>query len=205
MSNDRFHEPVKALLQTNGEMGVNQIAKSLSVPLSTMQKYLDKDQTYFKKNRSRKWVLPEDAAKSDISEVNVNYTQVIENQIKGIESLVTTLMAQLKSTVSLIEANKVTITSVADISTKIHPRLQGLDKKATEVSELLRKNLSKVPENYRDLIKNLDLHLLIVEKGTHYMNNEITSEIASLILGQTDILSEQLVTVLKEYQKEEKS
>ena len=54
MSYESLHSDIKGLIEINGPMGVNQLAKALNIPLSSMQHYMDKKQTYFKKNQARK-------------------------------------------------------------------------------------------------------------------------------------------------------
>ncbi|MFY3741621.1 MAG: virulence-associated protein VapD [Candidatus Nitrosomirales archaeon] len=202
MSNDKYHADIRRLLEQHGAMGVNQISKELNVPLSTMQKYLDKDQNYFKKNHARKWVLPEISASEEMSVVSSNYSDVINSQIMGMQALIETLMSQFRATLSLIEANKGTSASVAGIMPDIHPEILKLNKAAKDMHTVFSKYISKCPDEYQELLKNVDLYRLIKERGTIYMNSEFSTEITSLFLERTVDLSNEVVAVLKEYQKE---
>ena len=185
-------------------MGVNQLSKELNIPLSTMQKYLDKDQTYFKKNNARKWVLPEMSANEDMSVVSSNYSNVIDSQLLSMQALIETLMSQFRATLSLIDANKGVSTSVAGIAPNIHPDILKLDKNAKDMQTVFSKYVVKCPEEYRELIKNLDLYRLMIEKGSIYMNGSFNVEITSLFLEKTVDLSNEVIEVLKNYQKEAK-
>lgn len=204
MSNDRFHADIRRLLEQNGAMGVNQLSKALNVPLSTMQKYLDKDQDYFKKNHSRKWVLPEKSASEDMSLVSANYANVISSQLVSMQALIDTLMSQFRATLSLMDANKGTSPAVAGISPDINPQILQLDKKAKDMQTVFKRYVVKSPEEYQELLKGLDLYRLMIEKGTIWMNSEFSTEITSLFLEQTVDLSDDIVEILKNYQKEAK-
>lgn len=201
MSNDRFYPDIKRLLEQNGAMGVNQLSKELNVPLSTLQKYLDKDQNYFKKNHARKWVLPEVAVNNEMSVVSENYANIVDSQLMSMNALIDTLMSQFRATVTIIEANKPNSTSVAGIAPDIHPQLLKMDKSIKEMYVVFKKYLSKVPEEYRDLIKNVDLHRLSIEMGSKFINSNFNGEISALFLERSVDLSDEVLGALKEYQK----
>jgi hypothetical protein len=204
MSNERLHADVLRLIEENGAMGVNQLSKALDVPLSTMQKYLDKDQDYFKKNNARKWVLPEMSAVSDMSVVSSNYSNVIDSQLTSMQALIDTLMSQFRATVSLIDANKGTLPPVAGIAPDIHKSMIESDKRIKSAYEVFKKFLGVVPEEYKNLIKNVDLHRLTIELGTIKLNEQFNPEITALFLEKSVDLSDDVLRILKEYQKEVK-
>jgi ACT domain-containing protein len=199
---DTTHAEIKALLEKHGAMGVNQLAKELDIPLSTMQKYLDKDQTYFKKNQARKWVLPETSVNTDLNVVSSNYANVIDSQLMSMNALIETLMSQFRATITLIETNKPRNAPVAGIAPNIDPQVLKLDKTIKDNYALFKKYVKVVPEEYQDLIKNLDLARLTAERGTLHVKGEFGKEIAALMLEKITELSHDTLVVLEEYQKE---
>ena len=203
MSNDRYHADIRALLEREGALGVNALSKALNIPLSTMQKHLH-SQTYFKMTQSRKWDLPERVVTNSIQSSLNNFDDVIESQLSGITSLSEMLFTQIKSTITLLSAQKPTLPSVAGTSPDIHPDILKLDKNAKDMNIVFSKYVGKCPEEYRDLIKNVDLYRLIIEKGTLYLNGQFNAEITSLFLERTVDLSDETLQTLKEYQKEVK-
>lgn len=202
MANEELFAQVKRLLEQNGAMGVNQLSKVLDIPLSTMQKYLDKDQNYFKKNSARKWVLPDMAANDDMSVASSNMPSIIDSQLMGMNALIETLMSQFRATVTLIEANKPRSTPVAGTSSNLSPELLKLDIKVKELYVVFKKYVNVCPEEYQDLIKNVDLYRLIIEKGLDYLNEGFNTELTSLFLEKDDTLSDEVLKVLESHQKE---
>lgn len=199
MSNDRYYADIRRLIEKNGPMGVNQLSKELGVPLSTMQKYMDKDQTYFKKNSARKWVLPEDSVKEDMSITSNNFSNLIESQLMSMQALIDTLMAQFRATVTLLETNKPQYTPVAE---KLHPRLVKMNENLKHTENVFKQYTPVVPEEYRELIANVDLHELAVKYGSDYLNGNFNTEISALFLEKSTELSEDVIEILKEHQKE---
>ncbi len=203
MSNDRFYDDIKRLLEANGAMGVNQLSKELNVQLSTMQQYLDKRQTYFKKNHARKWILPENAAIADNADVTNNFADIIDSQLQSMNVLMKTIMSQFQATITLIEANKPRLSSVAALAPDIDPQMLKSDKKVKDTQAVFKKYVGKCPEEYRDLLKNVDLYRLSIEMGSKYLGEGFNTEITSLFLQQSDELSEEVLNILKTYQKGE--
>jgi hypothetical protein len=203
MGIDKYHADIRALIEREGALGVNSLSKALNVPLSTIQKYMH-TQSYFQMNQSRKWDLPEKVVANDIKEVQSNFSSVIESQLTGITSLSEMLFTQIKSTITLLSAQKSTNPPVASNSIDIHPEILKLDKNVKEMHLIFSKYIQKCPEEYQELIKNVDLYKLIKEKGTLYMNSSFSIEITSLFLEKSVDLSDDVIQVLKEYQKEVK-
>lgn len=204
MSKEELQSKIYDLIERNGPMGVNKLAEALMIPTSTMQKYLDKDQSYFKKNHARKWVLPETAAMSEMSAVASNYSNIIDSQLKGIDALLDTLMSQFRATITLIESQKTTIHPVAGFNSDIDPYLIETDKKLKDLYKVFKQYVGKCPEEYQSLIKNVDLAHLVIDNGTNYLNGTFNTELTSLFLEQTDKLSDEVLETLKNYQKEAK-
>lgn len=201
MSNDRFHDEVRRLIEQNGAMGVNQLSKALDVPLSTMQKYMDKDQNYFKKNHARKWELPEMSANSDIATVAGNYTNVIESQLMSMQALIDTLMASFRATVSLIDANKGLSPVSTGKPTYTDPDVAKMYEDIKLLTGSLKKKMSDIPEEYQDLLSSTNWVSLTLQMGRTYVTNNLNPEIVELILGNTDKLSDEVLKMLEEYQK----
>jgi hypothetical protein len=201
--NDPYHAEIRALIEKEGALGVNALSKAINVPLSTVQKYMHR-QSYFKMNSQRKWDMPDKIATETIQSTVNNFETVIESQVTGITSLSDMLVAQIKSTITLLSAQKGLSPSVAVTSSDIHPEILELDKKAREMQMIFNKYVGKCPEEYRDLIKNLDIFRLIKEKGTIFLNEGFNVEITSLFLEKSVDLSNEVLKVLEEYQKEAK-
>lgn len=202
MTSDRFHHVVKELLERNGAMGVNQLAKELGVPLSTMQKYLDKDQNYFKKNHSRRWVLPEVSAASDMSTASSNYANIIDSQIRSMDALIETLMSQFKATITLMEAHKPLNRSVADMSPNIDTRLVKIHNDSVKINDIIRKKKDNIPEEYEEMLFNLDYVALVIGVGESYAIKILSTDVYALLAGNGNELPEDTIETLKEYQKE---
>lgn len=199
---DRFHNDVKALLEKNGAMGVNALAAELSVPLSTMQKYLDKQQTYFIKNLARKWELPDNQIVSHVSEMSNNYVDIVDSQIKSMRVLTDTLMSQFTSTLAIISANRPVNAPVAGQTSNMQPSMDALDKNVKMVYVAFKKYMSVIPEEYQELIKNVDLYELSFRLGWIYTEDVFLAEISHLMTEQSTTLSDDTLKVLETYQKE---
>jgi hypothetical protein len=199
--NEQLNSDIRRLIEANGAMGVNQLAKALNMPLSTMQKYLDKQQTYFKKNHARKWVLPEMSVSADMSHVSESYGSIIDSQLSSMNVLIETLMSQFRATVTLLESNKGNAPSVAAPVLDVHPQMAKADKNIKDTYIVFKKYVGKCPEEYRDLLKNVDLYRLSLEMGSIYLNGVFNDEITDLFLERGYVLSEEVISVLKTYQK----
>lgn len=199
-----IHDDVYEQLSKNGPMGVNALSKALNIPLSTMQKYLDKDQSYFKKNYQRKWELPEESIRTDMSTVSNNIANVIDSQLMSMQALIDTLMSQFRATVTLIETNKPSNAPVAvnsGNSMKIDPRLLTLVEDAAKLTSAVKKQKSFIPEEYYDLLLSLDLvslYFLIGEKPAYKI---VVSDIYPVLTGNSKILADDALNILAECQK----
>jgi hypothetical protein len=201
VSNDRFYPLIHALLEQHGALGVNYLAKELNVPISTLQKYLDKDQNYFKKNQSRKWVLPGTAVSTDMSVVSNNFSNVIDSQLMSMEALITTLMSQFRATVTLIESNKGSHAPVANKSVNIRQRLIDLDEEANKVEAVIKKQKSNIPEEYINLLLNFDYVSFVLTVGHKYAVETLSTDIYGILSGKDTELNEETVDHIKDHQK----
>jgi len=205
---DKYKDDILKLISEKGPLGVNAIQRELGYPLSTLQKYLHK-QSYFKINDDKKWDLPENHVADIKSNTLSIMTDLIETNIKLIQSQVEEIQQSLHSALSPISTLKRGVSAltlpVADKSTNIpniHPLLFESDKNIQTALMVIKKYVQKVPEKYQDLLKNVDLYKLVIEMGSIYLNSTFNSEIASLLLEKTDELSDDMIQVLKNYQKE---
>jgi hypothetical protein len=202
---DKYYELILPLIKEKGELGVNEIARHIGTPVSTVQKYLER-QTYFKKTQSRKWDIPENVnadIKSNTLSLMVesveNTLRVLEAQLGDIQQTVGTVSIPLNTLKRGID----TISQpVAGKSIDIHPRLIEVDKKAKEALSLFAKYIPRVAEEYQQLLKGLDYHRFAVEMGTLYINNTFNLAISSLFLDKDDKLPDDIIDVLKNYQKD---
>src|SRR5258708_15334181 len=155
---DQYFNSIKALIEQNGAMGVNALSKELNVPLSTIQKYMHR-QSYFKMNQHRKWDLPEKVVTDNVQSSINNFDTVIESQLTGITSLSDMLITQIKSTITLLSAQKPILTSVAALpgkSSNIDKRLVELSENAHKLQEIFKKSKSNIPEEYLNILFNYD-------------------------------------------------
>lgn len=200
MSNDPLHGQIKDLLTKNGAMGVNQLQKEIGIPLSTLQKYLDKQQNYFKKNHARKWVLPEVAVESEMSAMAENYVSIVESQLASISVLIETVMSQFKSTLTIMDANKPQTHPVAGKSANIHPRLLNLDENTTLMVAAVKQHKKNIPEEYVDLLLNVNWLDLAIDMGAIYYKEVLGSELTDVLTGSRDTISDEILITLEKYQ-----
>lgn len=198
---EQLHEQIKQLLEANGPMGVNAIQKEVGIPLSTLQKYLDYKQTYFKKNAQRKWDLPENVAASEVADTSNHYATVIESQIIGINASFEMLSGQIRSTLALMSAHK---PNPLPVASKVKPIDPGLSKYGEEIAvivNVIKHKKADIPEEYQKLLTNVNWVELAIDRGRIYVRDNISDRIADLVLKSTDTLPEEVYTVLEEYQK----
>lgn len=202
---DKYHDLIVAVLTEKGELGVNEIARDINTPVSTVQKYLER-QTYFKKTERRKWDLPQNVT-SDIKVDTVTLMiESVENAVKLQKAQLTEMLDSIQNTMIPLNALKRGINGliapVAEKELDFNETLIKLDKALKTTYLVFKQYVGKCPEEYRELLLNVDLYRLVVELGNKYLNGEFNTEITSLFLQQTDTLSEDVLKVLKEYQKE---
>ncbi len=204
MSNG-WHERLLELITENGAMGVNQLQKEMDIPLSTLQKYLDKQQTFFRKNSNRKWDLPENVAEAEQETVSDNAAIVLESQITGITATFEMLKSQLNATTHLIASMKppkASKTSVANTSKVIDPRLLEIQRKADMNAKAIKMHIDNVPEKYRELVMNMDSVAISLSADKSYIEEIVSREVVPLMTNNADSLSDEAVDVLSNYQKE---
>ncbi len=201
MTIDSYQPHIRKYLEENGPTGVNELSKAVNIPLSTLQYYLDKKQTYFKKNNQRKWVLPETHVSAEISVVSDKLDGIIDSQLSSINVLVNTLMSQFNATVTLLQQQKMQSTPVAEIPRKLDKRLITMQEDAEKVYSIFKAKKSDIPEEYRSLILNLDYIGLVLTYGFNFTLNLLENEIYSLVAGKDNTLTDETINIIKECQK----
>jgi len=204
MSNDKYYDLILGILTEKGELGVNEIARLAELPLSTVQKYLER-QTYFKKTERRKWDLPQNVTSDIKSETMTLMVASVENALMLVKAQLTETLDSVQNSILPISTLKRGISGltapVAAKSVDIDTLFIELDKGVKENYALFKKYISKVPEEYQEMIKNVDLARLTAELGHLYVQGDFGTEISSLMLEKTTDLSDDIVEILKEYQK----
>jgi hypothetical protein len=204
---DKYYDLIHPLLTEKGELGVNEIARAIDLPLSSVQKYLER-QNHFKKTERRKWDLP-DRVNSDIK------SDTLSLMVTSVETQLLLLKAQLADITQNVENSLIPIdtlkrgvnsiqTPVAGKTDKvpdIDPELLIMDKKVKDLYAVFKRFVGKCPEEYQDLLKNLNIGKIIVEKGFDYLSGSFNVELSSLFLEKETELSEDVLSVLKAYQK----
>ena len=201
----KYHEPIFNLLTQKGALGVNTIAKETGIALSTVQKYLTTQQSYFRKNEDRKWDLPE-RVKTDISEDTSKLTlSILENSLlinqKHLGEALNAVDNSLKaiSTIKAILESKPP--SVADTSPKItNKKLLSIIDTTDRLPEVIKARKSFIPDEYYQVLIKTSWLDLILDLGDTYVNDVIQPELYELLSGSKTELDEDLVNVLKNYQ-----
>lgn len=205
MSNDKYYDTILAILTEKGELGVNEIARLADMPLSTVQKYLER-QTYFKKTERRKWDLPDNVNADIKTETLVLMVNSVENSLLILKSQLEELTDDVQNSLGPVKTLKRGVESikppVASKSSNIDRRLLELDKKAKDSYEVFKAHIKNVPEEYRTLILKLDILGLMLTKGREYLFNGEHEDLVRVLGGQSDILSDKTLKLLESYQKE---
>jgi len=204
VSNDKYYDALLPYINEHGETGVNVLAKQLDVPLSTLQRYLER-QTYFRKTINRKWDIPNNVDADIKSNTMTLMVNSVENALMLLDSQLSEIQSNVQNALMPVGTLKRAVIGlsapVADKSDEMHPFIVEMDKGIKESYMVFKKYMSKIPEEYQELIKNVDLYRLSVDMGTKFMESDFNVDISSLLLEKTTELSEDTVEILKEYQK----
>lgn len=203
--NEKYHEMILPIITEGGEMGVNEIAKKINLPVSTVQKYLER-QNYFRKTERRKWDLPHKVTSDIKAETLALMVSSVESALQLLRAQFAEMQQSVDNTIvplnTLKSGIKTIIVPVADKPIEIDPQLLEADKLIKNLQTVFKKFVGKCPEEYQELIKNVDLGQILVVKGLDYVNDVFSTEISSLFLEQTDKLSDEILDTLETYQKE---
>jgi hypothetical protein len=205
VTDERKSEIIK-VLSSKGALGVNALAREIDLNVSTLQKYLH-NQSYFRMNENKKWDLPERVT----SDLRVNQLEnlatITEASITLIRSNLEELLINVDNALSPIKTLKRDIARISpsvaqSVNVQIHPLFQDILDKLDQMPAILKSGKDRVNTEIYDILVNTDWHRLVIEMGSLYFTNTISGEIYNLILGETDSLSEDALTTIKEYQKE---
>lgn len=204
---DKYYEKVKELLLAKGEMGVNAIAIELRVPVSTMQKYLER-QDYFKKTDRRKWDLPERATNNAVKQQSSNHLDTVALTIANQSQMVRAQLEAALMSLSIIETQSSIVTnaatmarlSVAGNSKQIDYRLSKFAENVSTMKTAIKQNANKVSDKYKELLTRLDLLELSLRMGSIFVNETLVPELSALLLNEIEELKEETVSLLEKYQ-----
>lgn len=202
---EKYHKPIFEVISRMGALGVNQIAKETDLPVSTIQAYLTKQQSYFKKNDDRKWDLPENVV-SEITDNSLTLSLgVLENAILLIESQLREVVESFTNIIiplnTLKKGLKDKPAPVADTIPKgASPKLRELMENVGRLPTIIKTKKSNLtPEQY-DLLLNTEWLNLILDLGANYFRDEISPSLYELLLGSTAQIPEDILDVLNQYQ-----
>lgn len=216
MANSRADEisaRLAALFTELGPLGVTEIAKHTGITTSTLQRFLH-NQKYYKMGEGKKWDFPK--PKSNRAKLDFIGTQaeLVDTAIRVLLTHIEDLKGQVEYTFPAIEALRKELgrLEIADNSSANPAPIQipGINKQMIELhenirlmSEVFKKYAPTCPEEYQDIIANVDLYTLTLSLGKIYVNEEFNEALTDLFLKKTDVLSDAIVTVLSDYQKED--
>lgn len=205
---DKYKSAIETILRTKGEpMGVNAIQRELNIPLSTLQKYLER-QTYFIKTESRKWTLPDFVSMElpgntlELTVVNVeNSIQMLQSQLQTAITTLNTLAHPLETIKKGATLMKTTPVAKVQVNSKpIDERLIEIDSLKSQLKQSIKKQLKLIPEEYQKLLLNLDYVGYVLEVGVKYANQFLEENLYGVMAGRDDKLDDEVIEVLKEFQ-----
>lgn len=204
MSEER-KDQILRVLSEKGALGVNALAREIGVPLSTLQKYLH-NQNYFRMNDSKKWDLPERVTtdlKTNTMTLMLNSLEtailLVQSQIDETRQSIANALVPVESLKRGFKNIQLPVAESGNVG--LHPKWsEALDMlvKFPDIIKTRKDNLSE--ENY-DLLRNVDWYHLYLDMGANYFINVLSGDIYNLLLGETDNLSEDTLTTIKEYMK----
>lgn len=205
MSDNKFYDDILGYITEHGETGVNVLAKEFNVPLSSMQRYLER-QTYFRKTVNRKWDLPNNVD----TDIKTNTMTLMVSSVETALLLLSSQLSEIQSSVqnalmpvsTLKRAVNTVLTPVADKTSNIDNEVLLFDKSIKDTYAVFKQHVKVCPEEYQEIISNVDLYKLTIEMGTKFIAGDFNAEISSLFLEKSSILSDDIIDILKEYQKE---
>lgn len=204
MSNDKYYPDILRYITEHGETGVNVLAKELNVPLSTMQRYLER-QRYFKKTVSRKWDLPTNVETDIKSNTMTLMVASVENALMLLDSQFSELQLSVQNALMPVNTLKRAVETinppVADKPVNNDPNITKLLNFANAMQKAIKQHKNNIPDEYRDLLLNLDITAMCVNMGMDYINSNQNADLTGVLLGERDILSEDTLKVLERHQK----
>lgn len=202
---EKYYDDVLSYITEHGESGVNEISKALNVPLATMQRYLIR-QTYFRKTVNRKWDLPHNVE----SDIKSNTMTLMVNSVENALLLVDSQMAEVQQAIqnalmpvnTLKRAVDMINLPVADNSGNIDKRLTKIAENSQKITDIIKKQKSNIPDEYSDVLLNLDYVGLVLAMGETFTEELLGGEVYGILAGKDKELSEEALETLKQYQRE---
>lgn len=202
---DKYKDEILVLIQEKGPLGVNAIQRELNYPLSTLQKYLHR-QSYFRINDDKKWDLPENVMGEVKTTSLTLVANVIENSILLLKSQLEELQLSVDNALSPINTLKRGISaqspSVAAPSVKNHPLVDKIQSFVASLHESINNQKSNIPEEYRNLLLNVDLMRIMFKKGSDYFDSSFMPVFSGILLKETDVIPDEMLELIEHCQKE---
>ncbi len=207
---EKYHEPILAFLERNGESGVNAIAAGIGMPLTSVQKYLNR-QTYFKKTMKRQWDLPERVTEKLATDQETNrlkaLAQSLQTQVlllnQGLEMHVASMAditKQIESISPMLESFTPSVAESSHSNRKFDPRLIEIQDKCDNNMKAIKAHKANIPEVYLEMLLNLDSIAISLSPDKDELTRIMADEIVPLITGNSKELSDYAVDMLLNYQ-----
>lgn len=201
----KYHDEVLEVIKRKGPLGVNALAKELNVPLSTLQKYLTQQQSYFKKNENRMWALPE-TVKDDLKSSRLtssisafeNSLEMLRTQAQEIESTVDSLALYVNIVKRSID--EVKSPPVAENKSDIPESFVKIFDSLRQMPDIIKSHRQNITEDMLKLLLNVDWYMILREMGGIYVRETLQPDLFDLLSSNKDEMSEEVLELLKEYQ-----
>ena len=198
-----MHDDILALINKYGALGVNSIQKELNLPLSTVQYYLTKQQSYFIKNDQRKWDLPENVVNKSTSEMSDNAQNLLKSQLVSVRATQKLVSQQIDTLVSLIETilPNLPVAGKSGKSDKLDKRMYALQEILNTYESAVKQYKDNIPEEYYNLFVKFDMYQFMFDKSNDEAQEFVDSYISAVLLGDLTELDESVLEVIEQYQK----
>lgn len=208
----KYHDDILQIITDKGPQGVTALAKELNAPSSSIQKYLEKQQNYFKRNVNRKWDLPENVDEEHQNTLKTTQTAMLGQSVASQANM---LKEQIEVLLGISDtlAHQADILSNSVVNAKTAqpvakaPELPKLIQDTLTSSEMLiklvKQQMSNIPEVYQDMLTNVNWVRLLCNEGTKYFDNEVSPELSPILTGESTTFTDEIRDVLLEYQKKD--
>lgn len=200
MFSDEQIDTITELIESNGPIGVNDVRKALNMPLSTAQKYLSK-QEVFKKNAQKKWDLADNVVEQEVIATSNGVDSMLKGQLDGIANMSQLLIANVNAVMSILSTHKPQSPPVAAKAPKFNKDVKEYTDFVELMLKIVKSKLSELPEDYRELLTNVDWYKLTMNKGSLFVQDTIAAEIANLLTPTHNEMDNDVLMVLESYQK----
>lgn len=199
-----YHSLILEFLAEKGVSGVTAIANGIGKSPSSVDKYL-KRQTYFMQTSTKKWDIPErllgkisegqaTTKLGLLAQTLLTQTVLVETHWDVLDTVIKDMIKQMAAIGPILQQYQPPVTDVID------SRLTSIDRKAKETMSLIAKYSEKIPDQYRQLLLNLDIVQLIIDKDQELLSH-LNTAISGLLLQKETTLSFDMLSLVKEYQR----